>query len=312
MKAPRTNTGISVLKDREHIRQGSPNLSRRVSILGNITDIKYPGSNQTSSGIQVLIRFEDGSSPIHWFTLAEDYALCIAVLGNRDAVIQLQPRVIYTYHPTSFFSGIAKLTTDKTQETSFLGYLENLSNAAIGFFGGILAGLNGAPGQDTPPFTPVAPTTTAPSAASTTPTGPTFGPELPSPVKPVVADVNFSSADTVPESTTGLAPGETPTPEITSVTPLGPEPPPLPTDLNLSPKERLDYAMAIPERKAELEAIIKNIPPWLTIGQDASFTVSTLDGKSIVIPVKYITIENMNKWINDPTTRGQYTEVTTP
>lgn len=286
MKAPRTNTGVNVLKDREHLKQGSPNLNRRVSMLGNIIDVKYPGEQSSSSGIQVLIRFEDGQSPIHWFTLAEDYALCITVMGNRDAVKALQPRCIYTYHPTSFFSGIAKLTTDRTQTQTFLGFLKNLSNAAVGFFGGLLGGVDSPPGTDVPPFTPVAPAK---------PAGPANG----APVAPPIPGINYNPADTAQESTQ---------PSTQSAVPLGPEPAPPAPAPSLTPAEELTTALRDPRRKAELDAIFAKSLPWLHTSKDGVFTVTTLSNKSIIVPVKYITTENVDKWIANPPTRGQYTE----
>lgn len=267
MKAPRTNTGVNVLKDREHLKQGSPNLNRRVSMLGNIIDVKYPGEQSSSSGIQVLIRFEDGQSPVHWFTLAEDYALCITVMGNRDAVKALQPRCIYTYHPTSFFSGIAKLTTDRTQEQTFVDFLKNLSNAAVGFFGGLLGGVGSPPGTDVPPFNPVAPA---------------------SPAKPVASN----NGGQVPAPTSGSAP-------------LGPQQTP-----SATPAQEFAAALADPKRKAEIDAIYAKGLPWLHTSSDGVISVTTLDNKNIVVPVKYLTTENVDKWIADPPTRGKYTEVT--
>lgn len=133
MNIAKTNTGVDFFKGIEHKNQGSPDLRSKRAELGTIRDIKFPDTEKGRNGLQVIISFDNQKlgTPSYWFALGEDAGNILATVGNREAVLLAPPRVVYSYHPTNFHSGIAKIVCDNSYGT-YSKYQNNPSINAVG------------------------------------------------------------------------------------------------------------------------------------------------------------------------------------
>jgi hypothetical protein len=152
MRVAKTNTGVDFFKNIEHKNQGSPDLRSKRSELGTIKDIKFPDTEKGRNGLQIIIAFDNQKlgTPLFWFSLAEDAGMILSSVGNREAVLLAPPRVSYTYHPTSFYQGIAKIVCDNSYGT-YTKYQNNQSNNVVAPVAALASG-GSPPGKKvTPP-----------------------------------------------------------------------------------------------------------------------------------------------------------------
>jgi hypothetical protein len=132
MNIAKTNTGVDFFKGIEHRNQGSPDLRSKRSELGVVKDIRFPDIDKGRNGLQIIIGFDNPKlgTPPYWFALGEDAGTILASVGNRDAVLLAPPRVAYTYHPTNFHQGLAKIVCDNSTGT-YSKYQNNASNNVV-------------------------------------------------------------------------------------------------------------------------------------------------------------------------------------
>jgi hypothetical protein len=147
MNIAKTNTGVDFFKGIEHKNQGSPDLRSKRSELGVVKDIRFPDIDKGRNGLQIIIGFDNPKlgTPPYWFALGEDAGTMLASIGNRDAVLLAPPRVAYSYHPTNFHQGIAKIVCDNSSGT-YSKYQNNQSNNVVAPVA-TLAGGGSPPGQ---------------------------------------------------------------------------------------------------------------------------------------------------------------------
>lgn len=133
----KTNVGTKFHKHEKSLKEGNPSLLTKRSRLGTIVDIKFPDvpffGKPSTQGLQVIIQFDDPKlgTPKVWFTLSESYETVIASIGNRDAVLAKRPRISYSYHPSSFYQGIAKIICDNNTRGSYENFQSNPTNEVV-------------------------------------------------------------------------------------------------------------------------------------------------------------------------------------
>lgn len=147
MNIAKTNTGVDFFKGIEHRNQGSPDLRTKRSELGVVKDIRFPDIDNGRNGLQIIIGFDNPKlgTPPYWFALGEDAGTILASVGNRDAILLAPPRVAYTYHPTNFHQGLAKIVCDNSTGT-YSKYQNNASNNVVAPVAALASG-GSPPGQ---------------------------------------------------------------------------------------------------------------------------------------------------------------------
>ena len=147
MNIAKTNTGVDFFKGIEHKNQGSPDLRSKRSETGTVKDIRFPDIDKGRNGLQIIIGFDNPKlgTPPYWFALGEDAGTMLASIGNREAVLLAPPRVAYSYHPTNFHQGIAKIVCDNSSGT-YSQYQNNASNNIVAPVVALAAGAS-PPGQ---------------------------------------------------------------------------------------------------------------------------------------------------------------------
>ena len=149
-KVAKTNIGTKIFQQQEHISQGSPNLSSKKVIFGNIRDIIFPQDTNgrlpppkkrknlpSATVVLVQIDFEGRPKDDFWYTLNEDPQALINTLGNKETFKATRPRIMFTFHPANFNSGIATIACDNTKDSLMKDYQSNRSNNIVGIFSGL-------------------------------------------------------------------------------------------------------------------------------------------------------------------------------
>lgn len=153
-KVAKTNIGTKIFHQQEHISQGSPNLSTKKVIFGNIRDIVFPQDTNgkllpprkrenlpSGTGVLVQIDFEGRPKDDFWYTLNEDPQALINTLGNKESFKAMRPRIMFTFHPSNFTSGIATIACDNTKDDLMQDYQSNKSNNIVGIFSGLASNI---------------------------------------------------------------------------------------------------------------------------------------------------------------------------
>lgn len=156
----KTNIGTKLVKQEEHIKQGSPNRNNVTENYGTIIDINYPGLNEqsgNSSGpvegddIRVRILF-DKLLPLNqidsitgksleilrrewWFPVTnKSMDEIIGMDGNRECILAKGTRVKVTHPSYDWRGGTAHIVCDNTQGKVYTKYQKNRSNNIVGVF----------------------------------------------------------------------------------------------------------------------------------------------------------------------------------
>lgn len=146
----KTNWGQNILKNYEHIRQGSPNLVKAHSKLGTVIDISFSAKtnnkkakNTGKSGIFAKVIF-DGETAEYamWVTVGEDYFGVLCSKGNKDAILAQSPRVEYHWKGNNRKKGVAYWVWDNKQESQCNHYESNKTTNLVGVFPGMVHGHN--------------------------------------------------------------------------------------------------------------------------------------------------------------------------
>jgi len=154
-KVAKTNIGTKIFHQQEHISQGSPNLSTKKVVFGNIRDIVLPGDTNgklppprkrenlpANTGVLVQIDFEGRPKDDFWYTLNEDPQDLLTKHGNRENIRATRPRIMFTFHPATFNAGLATIACDNTKDDLMKDYQSNKSNNIVGLFSGLSSNIS--------------------------------------------------------------------------------------------------------------------------------------------------------------------------
>jgi hypothetical protein len=134
---PKTNTGITYFKHKDHIQRGSPSLhTEQKAIYGTIVDILYPSPN--NPGIFVKVVWDTYPSDETPFRLMGEIPEgMLSSIGNKDAIVLKKLRVKYAWKGVNWRKGLAWLMCDNMQDNTIVNYQKNKASS----FGGVTAGL---------------------------------------------------------------------------------------------------------------------------------------------------------------------------
>lgn len=141
-KVSKTNSGTQIETATSAVSAGSPNLSKEISLTGEISDIRLADPlNGGSAGVFIKISFDKSEfNSNRWFKIRNGYEEIMATYGDRNAILKSKPRILYRCKQQRFFDGVAEIISDNRDEFKYLNYPKNKSNSFVTCIGGLISG----------------------------------------------------------------------------------------------------------------------------------------------------------------------------